>query len=61
MGRVRPEDDVRDSTLAFPWYGLARGRDGRRVLSGGFTNLTGRATLIALISVFVIALNDLRP
>jgi len=60
LGRVRPEEEARDGTLAFPWYGLARGRDGKRVLSSGFTSLMGLATLVVLIAVFVFALNVLR-
>jgi len=60
MGRVRAEEEARDGTLAFPWYGLARGRDGQRVLSSGFTSLMGLATLIVLIGVFLFALSVLR-
>jgi len=60
VGRVRSEE-ARDGTLAFPWYGLARGRDGRRVLSSAFTSLVGLATLVVLIVIFVLALYALRP
>ncbi len=59
-GRVRSEE-ARDDTLAFPWYGLTRGRDGARVLSGAATSLVGLAILVVLIVVFVLALNALRP
>jgi len=59
MGRVRA-DDLRDGPLAFPWYGLARGRDGRRVLSAGVTSLLGLATFIVLMGVVLMALNVLR-
>ena len=60
-GRVRPEEEARDGALAFPWYGLARGRDGKRVLSSTFTSLIGLATVLVLVGVFVFALNALRP
>jgi hypothetical protein len=59
VGRVRPEE-ARNGTIAFPWYGLARGRDGRRVLSSAFTSLVGLATFVLIIVVFVLALNALR-
>ena len=60
-GRVRPEEEARDGALAFPWYGLARGRDGKRVLSSAFTSLIGLATLLLLLGVVVFVLNALRP
>jgi hypothetical protein len=60
VGRVRSEE-ARDGTLAFPWYGLARARDGKHVLSSAFTSLVGLAALVVLIVVFVLALNAWRP
>jgi hypothetical protein len=47
-GLVRTAE-VRDKELTFAWYGLARGRDGRAVLSDAFTIFVGLAMFLLLL------------
>ena len=58
-GLVRAAE-FRDERLTFPWYGLARGRDGKAVLSDAFTILVGLATLLILVAALVWVLNASR-
>jgi hypothetical protein len=58
-GLVRPAE-ARDEKLTFPWYGLARGRDGKAVLSDAFTILVGLAMLLILVAALVWVLNASR-
>ncbi len=58
-GAVRPAE-ARDEKLAFPWYGLARGRDGKAVLSDAFIIFAGLAALLVLVAAVIWALNASR-
>ena len=58
-GVVRPAE-ARDEKLTFPWYGLARGRDGKAVLSDAVTIFAGLAMLLILVAALIWVLNASR-
>lgn len=59
VGFVRPAQ-IRDENLSYPWYGLARGSDGKLVLSDTFAGFVGLPVLLVLLAVLIWVINALR-
>lgn len=56
--QVRTEEE--DEGLAFAWYGVARGRDGKLVLSESLAGIVGFTVLVIAAVVVVWVLNVAR-